>query len=385
LKVERVFAGEKEIVFVGTAHISSESVEQAIKTIEEERPDAVGVELDYQRYNQLLQGEQWREMDISKVIASGQTYLLLVNLLLANIQRSLGEKVGVKPGTEMLEAVKKANELGIPVELLDRDIKTTFSRAVSHMGFIEKIKFAYFVLMGFFGFGSEEFSKKKIDELKNTDLLHELMTELGKQFPSIKKVVVDERDEFIAGKIRLSKAKKIVAVIGLGHLEGVKQFLSKEPELEKLLTVKKSIGILSIIKYAIPVIFIAMILYAFLVKGIEVSLGVFLAWFLIHGILSALGVLLARGHLVSAATAFVAAPFTALHPLLAAGWFAGIAEAKKRNPKIKDFEELRNLNSFSDLSRNQVTRILLVVTFANIGSTVATIIAFPIMAKLLLG
>ncbi len=384
MRVEKVYSNGKEIIIVGTAHVSQESVELAKKTIIEEKPDVVGVELDAQRYNQLLSGEKWGDLDISSAIKSGQAYLLLVNVFLSNIQRQLGEKIGVKPGEEMLQSVNTAKEQNIPIELLDRDIKITFSRALNKMGLIEKIKFIYFAIMSFFGVGAEEFNEKKLEELKETDLVNELIQQLSIAFPSIKQVLVDERDEYIAGKIRQTNAKKIVAVIGLGHLQGVKKFLDKEPELEKLMIVEKKPSILNVIKYLIPLIFIALFFYAFFTRGLETTFNVFLAWFLTHAILSALGVLVARGHWKSALTAFIAAPFTALHPLLAAGWFAGLTEAKIRNPKIKDFEELKSLNSFSDFSKNQVTRILLVVALSNIGSSIATIIAFPLILQFLI-
>lgn len=383
MKSEKVFVDNKEIILVGTAHISQESVDLAKRIIEEEKPDSVGVELDRQRMDQLLSGSKWKELDINKVIESGQTYLFLVNILLSNIQRQLGEKVGVMPGSEMLESVQKAQSLGLPVELLDRDVRTTFMRATSEMRFTEKLKFFYFLFMSFFGFSGETIDQKKIEEFKNTDLLNELMKQLGKSFPSIKKVLVDERDEFIAGRIMQSNSKKIVAVVGLGHVEGIKKALGKKIDLEKLSVVKKRTSILKILHYSVPVLFIAMLAYALFSKGLATSINIFVLWFLVHGVLSAIGVIIARGHLTSAAVAFIAAPFTALHPLLAAGWFAALAEAKIKNPKIKDFEELKNLNSLSDFSKNQVTRILLVAALANLGSTIATIIAFPAIAGII--
>lgn len=384
MKAERISIEGKEVIIVGTAHVSLESVELAKKTIQEENPDVVGVELDRQRYEQLSSGEKWRELNIGQVIRSGQSYLLLVNLLLSNIQKKMGEELGVKPGAEMIESIDKANELGIRVELLDRDIKTTFSRAMNAMGLLEKLRFFYFLFMAFFGVGTEKVSQKNLDELKETDALNSLLTELGRAFPSLKRVLVDERDKFIAQKIRQSNGKKIVAVIGLGHMEGVKNNLFYEHDLNALMVIKKKKSIFGLAKYLIPALFVLLFAYIFFSQGFETGLYFLALWVLVNGTLSALGVIVARGHILSAATAFLAAPLTTLHPFLAAGWFAGLMEARLKNPKIKDFEELKNIESLGDFSKNSVTRILLVVAFSNLGASLGSLVFFPIAAKVFL-
>lgn len=381
--LERVNFEGKEIVLVGTAHISQESADLVKETIEKENPEVVGVELDIQRFSQLKKGAGWQQMNIGQVIATGQTYLLLVNLLLANIQRQLGEKLGIKPGLEMMEAIKVSEEKKIPIALLDRNVSVTLKRAIAKMGFFEKIKFAYSMILGVFGFGQEEITKERIEEIKKKDVMTQLMEQLSKEFPSIKKVLVDERDVFIANRLMQIEAKKIVAVVGAGHLEGIKKSIGKKIDLRELEIVEKKKNFLKIVGFIVPVVFLVLLVYALIVKGIGVTLNLLLLWFLVNGTLSALGVLLARGHIFSIATAFLAAPFTSLHPLVAAGWFAGFVEAKVKNPKVADFENLRTLNTFGDFTKNQVTRILLVVAFANLGSTLGTIIAFPAIVALI--
>ena len=106
-------------------------------------------------------------------------------------------------------------------------------------------------------------------------------------------------------------------------------------------------------------------------------------WFLINGTLSAIGAICALGHPISAVVSFLVAPFTSLNPTVAAGWFAGLSEAYLRKPKVKDFEELSSISSIWDLWRNKITRTLLVVAFANLGSTIGTVIAFPYLASLI--
>ncbi len=382
METERIFVEGKEIVLVGTAHISGKSVELVEKTIQDEKPDIVGVELDEQRFHQLKHQEEWKELDIGKIVSTGQTYLLLLNLLLANMQRQLGQQVGIRPGQEMLQAVEAAEKNNIPVVLLDRSARITLKRALAALGFIEKIKLLFSITVAIFGGGKEMITAEKVEELKRKDVMTELMNELSGEMTSIKKVLVDERDIVIANRIMDSPGKKIVAVVGAGHVDGIKKHLGKKREIGVLLKVEKKRSILKYVAYAIPAAFVVLVAYLFMSKGFNVGLNALIYWVLINGTLSALGVLVARGHIVSAIVAFVAAPITTLHPLLAAGWFAGLAEAKIRNPKVKDFENLRNLNSFGDFTRNQVTRILLVVAFANIGATIGTLIAFPAIATL---
>jgi len=379
--IERLKAEEKEIILVGTAHISRQSVDLVKKTIEKEKPDVIGVELDRQRFHQLLSGKKWRELDLASVIRQGKAYLLLFNLLLASIQKKLGETVGVEPGQEMRAAISCATSTGTPLALLDRNITITLRRAMDEISFIEKLKLLFGVSMSLFGFG-EEITKEKIEELKNKDVLSELMEELGREMPSIKKVLIDERDLFIANRILSAKGKKIVAVVGAGHVEGIKKYLDKKRSIAHLNTVPRKKSALRYLKFFVPLFFIALLVLGFMYRGIGTTLEILWLWILINGSLSALGALLAGAHWKSIAVAFLAAPLTSLHPALAAGWFAGIMEAKQRAPKVKDFESLGSV-SLRGLYKNRVSRILLVVVFANLGSTIGTLIALPWALSLL--
>ncbi len=373
--IEKIKTAKKEIILVGTAHISQKSVSLVKKTIEEEKPDAIGVELDSQRFHQLLSGKKWRELDLVSIIKQGKAYLLLFNLLLSSIQRRLGEKVGIEPGKEMKTAIKIATATGTPLVLLDRDISITLRRALAELSFIEKLKLFFGVFSSLFGIG-EEITKEKIEELKQKDVISELMDELGKELPSVKKVLVDERDLFIANRILAAKGKKIVAVVGAGHIGGIKKYLDKKRNISHLNNVPRKKSSLNYLKYLVPLFFATILAIGLLYRGINTTIGILWLWIAVNGSLSALGALLAGAHWKSIIVAFIAAPLTSLHPLLAAGWFAGIMEAKQRTPKVKDFETLGTI-SLRGLYKNNVSRILLVVVFANIGSAIGTIIALP--------
>lgn len=381
--VEKITLGEKQVVLVGTAHVSKDSVELVRKTIEEEKPDIVGVELDFQRLQQLRQGKKWQETDLNQVIKEGKTHLFLLNLLLSNLQRQIGEDLGIKPGSEMLEAIEAAAEQGITVALLDRDVRVTLKRALNKMSLLEKIRLGYGIISALMGIG-QKLDAETIEKLKEKDVLNALMQQLAKELPSVKEVLVDERDVFIANRIMQSNAKKIVAVVGAGHLEGIKENLGKQVNIAQLARVEKKKSWLPVIGYAVPILFFALIAYGFFIKGPTAALDVFLLWFLITGTLAALGALVAFAHPFSILTAFFAAPFTTLHPALAAGWFAGAVELKMRPPKVQDFEKLPELSGLRAISSNRVTRILIVTAFANIGATIGTVIALPYLAAMLL-
>jgi len=383
MNVDKIKLKDKTVILVGTAHISDKSVELVRETIEKEKPESVGIELDYQRFKQLQSPKKWQNTNVSEIVKSGKTYLFLINLMLSNLQRKLGKEMGIKPGAEMIEAFKIAKEKELTVELLDRDVQVTLKRAMAFTGLREKIKILMHIVSGFFN-EQEQLTKERIEELKQQDVMTELMNELSATAPTIKKVLVDERDLYIANRILESKSKKIVAVVGAGHVEGIKKALNQKIDLKPLNVVpKKKSFIGTAVKYGIPLIFIALIVYAFYNKGINASVELLVLWFLITGVFSALGALLARAHPVSILVAFVAAPFTTLHPALAAGWFAGAAEIKFNSPKVKDFESLNKLDSVSSFYSNKVTKVLIVTAFTNIGATIGVVIALPYILSVL--
>ena len=375
---------EKEVILVGTAHISKESMELVKKTIDEELPDVIGVELDRDRLEQLLSGKKWQETNLVEIIKTGKTYLFLLNIFLSNMQRQIGKQVGIQPGAEMLTALKLAQEKQLPIQLLDRDVKITLKKAFSEMSLGEKIKLGTSFLGGFFGAG-EKVTVEKIEELKKEDLINNLMKELGKQFPSIKKVLVDERDLYISEMIKHSPGKKIVAVVGAGHIEGIVSHLSsdKKIDLNELNKIPKKKNWLKYVTIALPILFTAILAYSLISKGFDATLGVLLYWIVITGFFSALGALLARAHPFSIIAAFISAPLTTLHPALAAGWISGLVEARVNSPRVMDFENLPEVSSVGQFYKNKVTHILIVAALTNLGAMIGVIIAFPAIITLL--
>jgi pheromone shutdown-related protein TraB len=243
------------------------------------------------------------------------------------------------------------------------------------------------------GYEEEEMEELDLKKLMNQDVITALMEEFGEIAPSATNVLIHERDEYIAKKIQdESKKGKILAVVGAGHLKGIQKHLEKKElktDLKKYEEIpKKRIKVAKIVAYAIPILFVTLVLWLIFTRGVEAwdqVKNVFIWWFLINGSLSALGAAIARGHPLSIGTAFLAAPLTSLNPAIAAGWVAGYVEAKLRMPVVKDFQNLSKIESMKEFWNNRVIRLLMVVALANLGSMIGTLIAFPYIASLVFG
>jgi pheromone shutdown-related protein TraB len=381
------------IILIGTAHISEESVNEVRQAIETYKPDIVAVELCQRRYDTITQKDKWENTPVSALIKSNNAYFMIAQTFLSSIQRRLGEEYGVAPGSEMIAAMEEAKKHNIKVALVDRDITVTLKRAWRKMGVREKFRVIWEFLKAMIGYDEEELEELDLKELMKQDVISQMMEEFSKIAPSAATVLISERDQYIAQKIfDESKKGKIVAVVGAGHIAGIKKHLQTQElninlqELEKI--TKKRISLVKIIEVAIPVIFFSVIGWIIYSTGINPwnkIKDIFLVWFLVHGILSAAGAAIARGHPLSIVTAFAAAPFTSLEPFFAPGWFAGLVEIKLRKPLIKDFQDLSKLESMRDFFKNKVIRLLMLVALANLGSMIGTIIALPWILSLGLG
>ncbi len=369
--VNEIVFDEKKILLVGTAHISQSSVDEVNKVIEQEQPDTVCVELCASRHQAMVDKDQWKNTDIFKVVREGKSFLLLSNLIMTAFQKRLGSQLGVKPGAEMLAAIQASEKINAELQLVDRDVKITLQRTWRGMPFWGRMKVFSQLLASLFI--REEISKEEIEKLKESDALSEAMQMLADQSPDMKRILIDERDQFMAEKIRQAPGKRIVAVVGAGHVKGLSLELEREHNLAELETVP-SPGKLGIwLKWGIPALIVGLIGYGFYAVDTDVSIEMIQRWFLINGTLSAIGTAIAFGHPITIATAFVAAPFTSLNPAVAAGWVAGLVEAFLRKPQVRDFEDLaEDITHLRGFWKNNITRILLVVMFANLGSAIGT-------------
>ena len=369
--VHEILLDGKKILLIGTAHVSQSSVDEVNTVINQVKPDTVCIELCSSRYQAMLEKDQWKNMDIFKVIREGKSFLLFANLIMTAFQKRLGSRLGVKPGSEMFEAANVAKKLNSELVLADRDIKITLQRTWRGMQFLGKIKVFGQLLASLIV--REEISKEEIEKLKESDALSEAMQMLSEHSPEMKRILIDERDQYMAEKIRQSMGKLVVAVVGAGHVKGLITELENKHNLANLESVPPSSKAFTWLKWGIPALIIALIVYGFITVDTDVSIEMIQRWVLINGTLSALGTAAAFGHPITILVSFIAAPFTSLNPTIAAGWVAGLVEALLRKPQVRDFENLADdITHLRGFWKNNITRILMVVIFANFGSAIGT-------------
>jgi pheromone shutdown-related protein TraB len=342
------------------------------EVIEAEKPDSVCLELDEQRYQTITEGNKWKDADIFKIIKEKKSTLLLINLVMSSFQKRIAKQFGINAGQEMIQGIASAKATGANLVLADRNIQTTFARIWHGVGFGGKMRLISEILFSIFS--TEEITEEDLEKLKSQDMLNSILNDLTASFPKLKRPLVDERDQYLAQKIKETPGNKIVAVLGAAHIPGIKEEIYKEHDLPALSQLPAGSRVPIIIGWAVPIMILALIAYTFIIHpaaGIQQSIN----WILWTGSFAALGAALALGHPLAILAAFVAAPLTTLHPLLAAGWFAGIAQAYVRRPNVREFENLSDdIYSLKGFWNNKVTRILLIVTFANLGASVGTVI-----------
>jgi pheromone shutdown-related protein TraB len=333
----------------------------------------------------LIRPDAWREMDLFRVVREKRATLLLAHLILSAFQRRLGERLGVKPGGEMLAAIDAAQQTGAELVLADREIQVTLRRTWGALRWWEKWRLAFQLTAMLVA--PPELTESEVESLKGQDMLTQVMDEFARAFPRAKATLIDERDHYLAQRIRTAPGETIVAVVGAGHLAGILERLrapAGDPDLSPLTRLPRASWSARAIQWAIPALVLGLLGYGFLTADAQVSWEMIKVWFLATGLLAGLGAALVLAHPLSILTAVVAAPFTTLHPLLAAGWFAGLTEAMVHKPRVRDFEALpTDLMSFRGFWRNGVTRVLLVVALANLGATIGTFLGIPLVVRLL--
>ena len=371
--ITRFEINNKEIILVGTAHVSKQSAELVKSVIETEQPDSVCVELDEQRYQSIVDGKKWKDMDIFRVIKEKKATLLLMNLAISSFQTRMANQFGIQAGQEMIQGIESAKEIGAELVLADRNIQITFARIWGNLGIKGKSLLLTQIIASIFS--NETISEEELEKMKQKDFINSMLQEFTDHFPRLKKPLIDERDQYLAEKIKNAPGNKVVAVLGAAHVPGITKEIHKDHDVKKLTARPKPSKAPKVIGWSIPILIIGMILYTFMTNP-TVGMQQLLSWLLWNGGLSALGTIVAFGHPAAILTALIAAPFTSLNPLLAAGWFAGFAQAYFNRPTVRDFESLNeDVFHVKGFWRNKVTRVLLVVIFANIGSALGTFIA----------
>jgi len=374
----RLLVDGREIILVGTAHISQDSVDTVIRTIDDILPDTVCVELDHQRYQSLINKKGWESLNLKELIKKKQIPFLLTNLALSSYQKRMGLHTGVKPGAELAAAAQTAEERGMEVELVDRNIRTTLLRVWRKTGFWNKMK----VMASLFGslFEKQELDEGELAKLRESDTLSSMLDEMGEMLPSVKQILVDERDTYMAYHIRNAPGEKILAVVGAAHLPGITRLLQGEeisPEtIAEISVIPPKTTLSKMIPWLIPGIVVALFIGGFFFGNRDQLADAATAWVLANGLFSALGALLALGHPLTILSAFVAAPITSLNPTIGAGFVTGLVQTFVAAPTVRDMEHVGDdLTTIKGWWRNRLARVLLVFLFSSLGSSIGTFVA----------
>jgi len=371
--VVRLQVDGRELVLVGTAHISQKSTELVRRTIQEEKPDVVCVELDERRYASLTNPDQWEKLDLKEIIRKRQIGTLIAQLSLAAYQRRLGSQLGVKPGTELLEATKVADEMGVPFDLCDRDVGITLKRAWRKTPFFKQMWLIASMMAGLFD--RTEISEEQLEEIKEKDVMNEMLREVGEAMPTMKKVLIDERDSFLAAKILASKGQKVVAVVGAGHVQGMVEHINagKEIDVQPLEVIPPGSHTWKWIGALIPVVIALSLVWIGMTKGFDEAQDNLIFWCLVNGIPCAFGALLALAHPLTMLVGFLAAPLTSLTPVIGAGYVTALVQAWLRPPRVEELQSAGDdMGKLPMWWKNRLLKIFLCFILPTLGSAIGT-------------
>lgn len=384
--IRRLTLDGREIILLGTAHVSQASVDMVRAVIAEEQPDTVCVELDHQRHKALRNPHHWETLNLIDVIRQGQAPFLCANLALSAYQKRMGLHTGVRPGAELAAAAEEAENRDLTVRLIDREIRTTLLRAWRKAGFWKKMSLLATLLAGMFE--KQTFDEEELARLRESDTLTVLLDELAQVLPTVKTILVDERDLYMANEIRHSPGQRVVAVVGAAHLPGISARLaapSPPPEEIAELSIIPEPGRMGkILKWLIPALVIGVFVFGLFAGDMSKLTSAALGWILATGGLSALATALALGHPLTVLSAFVAAPITTLHPAIGVGFVTGLVQAFFVSPTVKDMERAgEDIVTVRGWWRNRMTRVLLVFFFSNLGAAIGVLLAFKWLKDLL--
>ena len=366
-----------EYVLLGTAHVSRTSVDAVNALIEREPFDAIAIELCESRARGMRDPEGFSKMDLFQVIRTGKAGMVFASLALSSFQQRIAEQYGIEPGAEMKAAMAAADARGLPLWLVDREIGITLNHAYRGVRFRDR--------MGIIGsliasvLSREDIDEAEIEKLKQGDILEGAFGEFARESKPLYEALIGERDRFMAARLREEStqhpaAKRVLVVIGAGHLAGTERELRAQQEppraivepLGAKLPAPKwpkylAIGVMLAIFAAIGFLFW---------RNATMGWHALRDWVIYTAVLSAIGAAIAGGHPLSILTAGVMGPLKPFRPPgLSSGVFSGMVEAWLRRPRVADFQSLRkDLLHVSGWWRNRVARTLLVFMLSNLGT-----------------
>lgn len=371
----------RKFILIGTAHVSQESIADVERAIENQKPETVAIELDEKRYESLKDPESWKKMDVIKVLKNKMGFLMLANIVLSAYQKRMGNKAEVKPGDEMLAAIRKCDELNIKKVMVDRPIAVTLRRAWAKNSLWGKCKLLSALLATAF-VKEDDMSPEEIENLKKSSEMDSMMGELSSYLPTVKEVLIDERDRYLASHIWECEGDVVLAVLGAGHLPGVEAYLNRlakkevQSNCDDISEVPKKTLASKIGSWVIPVLIVALIVAGFVFGGRKEGISMLSSWVLWNGVLSALFACFAAAHPLVVILSFIGAPITSLCPFVGIGLFTGILQALLCKPKISDMETLQDdALSLKGFYKNKILRVFLVFFLSSLGSSIGTFAA----------
>ncbi|HDT7317917.1 TPA: TraB/GumN family protein [Enterococcus faecalis] len=371
--VRRIFLDNREIILVGTSHISKESAELVKEVIEKESPDTVCLEWDKTRYNKYMNPDEWSDTDIVQVIKQKKLIVLISSVIYSLIQKHLAKINDSVPGAEFFQAVNSAEKIEAKLALVDRDSQVTFKRFWRLIPLRKKALFPH--AFGKVLEGAED-SKEEMKKLLNSENFEPIFEQLQQTYPELWESFLIERDLYMSTKILNEEGEKIVVVIGQAHLNGVEKNIkeNRKANIEELDGLPPKLWSTRVLESIIPLIIIGLLIYSF-VLGMDIGINQIIRWGIWNGGVAALFTVLALANPLTVITSLVFAPLATLLPMVSIGVFSAIVEATIRKPKVHDFQTMdEDLLSIKKIYKNRVLRIFLVFILASIGGTVGNII-----------
>jgi len=370
--VTQLRQGERTFYLLGTAHVSRRSVDEVQRVIEHLRPDTVCVELCQSRYEALTDPERWRKLDIVEVIRQRKVWFTVANLALQTFQRRLGERLGVRPGEELLAAVRAAERVGAKIVLADRDVQITLRRTWANLSAWNKSK----LVGGLLGtvVDRQPIDAEQVEALKERDHISDMLKELAQAMPEVKEPLIDERDRYLMSAVQDAPGKTVVAVVGAGHVEGMVSRQGESADRAALCRLPRPSKLRKALKWLVPVAVLAALFWGYLQHGRPGLEAMLVAWIVPTALGGGLGTLVGGGRLLSALSTALCSPVTTLIPTIGVGMIAGLTEAALRRPAASDYERLSSdITSLGGVWRNRVSRVVLVALGSSVGAVLGAV------------
>ncbi len=372
----------RTLTLVGTAHVSKKSVADVEQVIDALKPDTICVELDQARYDNLIDEDRFKKLDIFQIIKQKKTLFFLASLTLSAFQKRLGDQLGVKPGAEMHAAIDKAKGIGATLVLADRDIQATLKRTWASLSFWNRTELLGSLIGGFFS--AHEIDEAQVEQMKDKDTLGEMMKEFAKAMPRLQQPLIDERDRYLISSVREAPGNSVVAIVGAAHVEGMVKYLHEPVDRPALSVIPPPTLLSRVLQWLIPAVILGAFYWGWKEHSNQRLLEMLYAWVIPTAVLSGVGTLISGGKILTVLSAMISAPVTTLHPAIGVGMITAPVEAWLRKPTVQDCEQIPEaITTLKGAFHNPFTRVLIVALGSSLGAALGMWIGTAWVIKLL--